>query len=327
MPTIKDVAKLAGVSIATVSNTLNGGRYVSPPLRSAVLSAVRSLGYVPNGVARSLRRRHTQTLGFLVPDITNPFFSGLVKAVERAARKQGYQVLLSSSEENPELEFDLTLALASRQVDGLIAVPTGDSTEYLEHLGLPVVLLDRIGRSESLDRIGVNNAQAAQTGTEYLLAQGHRRILLLVSTLELANIRERVEGYRRALEAAHLPYHPEWVVACGREANSVEAAITAIQTHCPTALFAATNRLSLIAVRAIRHLRLAFPEEISLLGFDDFEWSTLLEPYLTTVVQPLEAMGSAALELLLARIKDNDRPPQTLLLPCELAVRQSVARA
>lgn len=326
MPTIKDVAKLAGVSIATVSNTLSGGRYVSPQLRSAVLSAVRSLGYVPNRVARSLRSRHTQTLGFVVPDITNPFFSGLVKAVERSARERGYQVLLSSSEENPDLEFDLTLSLASRQVDGLIAIPTQDSAEYLARLGLPVVLLDRIGGPEGFDRVGVDNIQAAKAGAEFLLAQGHRRILLLVSTLELANIRERVEGYRKALESAKLAYDPQWVVVCGREATSVDVAVEAIQTHRPTALFAATNRLSLVAVRAIRDLGLAFPGQISLLGFDDFEWSTLLEPYLTTVVQPLEAMGTAACELLLARIKDGNRSPQTLLLPCNLAVRQSVAR-
>jgi len=127
MATIKDVAKLAGVSIATVSNVLNGGRYVSPELRSAVLQAVRTLGYVPNGVAQSLRSRKTQTLGLIVPDITNPFFSGLVQALERSARDRGYQMLLCNSEENAELEFDLALALASRQVDGLIVIPTQDS--------------------------------------------------------------------------------------------------------------------------------------------------------------------------------------------------------
>ncbi|MER3552958.1 MAG: LacI family transcriptional regulator [Meiothermus sp.] len=326
MPTIKDVAKLAGVSIATVSNVLSGGRYVSPELRGAVLGAVRSLGYVPNGVAQSLRSRRTRTLGLLIPEITNPFFSGLVKAIERSARERGYQVLLSSSEENPDLEFDLTLSLASRQVDGLIVIPTHDSPEYLGRLGLPVVLLDRIGGTERFDRVGVDNVGAARIGTEFLLSQGHRRILLLASTLELSNIRERVEGYKQALEGVNLKYDPELVVACGREASAVRVALEAIQKHRPTALFAATNRISLLAVQAIRELGLAFPQQISLLGFDDFEWSTLLEPYLTTVVQPLEALGATACGLLLERLREPSRPPQTVLLPCDLAVRQSVAR-
>lgn len=215
MATIKDVAKLAGVSIATVSNVLNGGRYVSPELRSAVLQAVRTLGYVPNGVAQSLRSRKTQTLGLIVPDITNPFFSGLVQALERSARDRGYQMLLCNSEENAELEFDLALALASRQVDGLIVIPTQDSPEYLRKLkadGLPVVLLDRIGGEDDLDRVGVDNFQAARVGTEFLIRQGHREILLLVSTLELSNIRDRAEGYRQALAAAGIPQDPQWVI-------------------------------------------------------------------------------------------------------------------
>ncbi|MBF6595373.1 MAG: LacI family DNA-binding transcriptional regulator [Thermaceae bacterium] len=326
MPTIKDVAKLAGVSIATVSNVLSGGRYVSPQLRGTVLSAVRALGYMPNGVAQSLRSRRTQTLGLIVPDITNPFFSGLVKAIERTARTRGYQVLLSSSEENPDLELGLTLSLASRQVDGLIVIPTQDSPEYLRQLGLPVVLLDRIGGQDGFDRVGVDNIGAARQGTEFLLSQGHRRILLLASTLELSNIRERVEGYRQALQGAHLEYDPQLVVACGREATSIKVALEAVQKHCPSALFAATNRLSLVAVQAIRELGLGFPREISLLGFDDFEWSTLLEPYLSTVVQPLEALGAAACELLLERLAEPLRPPQRVLLPCDLAVRQSVAQ-
>lgn len=329
MATIKDVAKLAGVSIATVSNVLNGGRYVSPELRSAVLQAVRTLGYVPNGVAQSLRSRKTQTLGLIVPDITNPFFSGLVQTLERSARDRGYQMLLCNSEENAELEFDLALALASRQVDGLIVIPTQDSPPYLRKLkadGLPVVLLDRIGGDDDLDRVGVDNFQAAWVGTEFLIRQGHRQILFLVSTLELSNIRDRAEGYRQALEAAGIPHDPAWVIECGVDLPSLEAVLEAIQQHRPSAIFASTNRLSLLAVQAIRRLWLRFPEEISLLGFDDFEWSTLLEPYLSAVVQPIEALGARACQILLERLKGDTRPPWRVLLPCELAVRQSVQR-
>jgi LacI family transcriptional regulator len=327
MPTIKDVAKLAGVSIATVSNVLSGERYVSPQLRKAVMKAVRSLGYMPNGVAQSLRSRKTQALGLIVPDITNPFFSGLVKAIERSARLKGYQVLLSSSEESPELEFDLALTLASRQVDGLIVIPTQDSPKYLLELGekMPVLLLDRISGSSRLDQVGVDNLEAARKGTELLLSQGHRRILLLVSTLELSNIRERVEGYKQALKAARIKPDPKLVIPCGREATATRVVVNAIQKYRPTAIFAATNRLSLVAVQAIRELELEFPGQISLLGFDDFEWSTLLQPYLSTVKQPLEQLGERACELLLERLEGKLTRPQKVLLPCDLAIRNSVA--
>jgi LacI family transcriptional regulator len=325
MPTIRDVARLAGVSVATVSNVLNGGRPVRPEVRAVVLSAVRELGYIPNRLARGLRSRRSQTLGLIVPDITNPFFSGLVKAIEHSARAEGYQVLLSSSEEDARIEYDL--ALASRQVDGMIVIPTQDSPRYLLRLSekTPVVLLDRIGGEDCLDRVGIDNIQAAHHGTQYLISQGHRRIMLLISTLELANIRERVEGYQRALAEAGLQPDPQLVVACGRGADAAQVVAGAIARRQPSAIFAATNRLSLVAVQAIRELRLAFPQQISLLGFDDFEWSTLLQPYLSTVKQPLEQMGRTACELLLERLAGERSEPRRILLPHTLAVRQSVA--
>jgi LacI family transcriptional regulator len=327
MPTIRDVARLAGVSIATVSNVLNGGRQVRPEVRVVVLSAVRELGYIPNRLARSLRSRRTQTLGLIVPDITNPFFSGLVKAIEQTARARGYQVLLSSSEEDAQIEYDLALALASRQVDGMIIIPTQDSPKYLLRLSekTPVVLLDRIGGEDCLDRVGIDNIQAAHHGTQYLISQGHRRIMLLISTLELANIRERVEGYRQALAEAGLPLDPRLVVPCGRGADTAQVVAGVITKYQPSAIFAATNRLSLVAVQAIRELGLAFPQQISLLGFDDFEWSTLLQPYLSAVKQPLEQMGRTACDLLLERLAGMRSEPKRVLLPYTLAIRQSVA--
>jgi len=327
MPTIRDVARLAGVSIATVSNVLNGGRQVRPEVRVVVLSAVRELGYIPNRLARSLRSRRTQTLGLIVPDITNPFFSGLVKAIEQTARARGYQVLLSSSEEDAQIEYDLALALASRQVDGMIVIPTQDSPKYLLRLSekTPVVLLDRIGGEDCLDRVGIDNIQAAHHGTQYLISQGHRRIMLLISTLELANIRERVEGYRQALAEAGLPLDPRLVVPCGRGADTAQVVAGVITKYQPSAIFAATNRLSLVAVQAIRELGLAFPQQISLLGFDDFEWSTLLQPYLSAVKQPLEQMGRTACDLLLERLAGMRSEPKRVLLPYTLAIRQSVA--
>jgi LacI family transcriptional regulator len=325
MPTIRDVARLAGVSVATVSNVLNGGRPVRPEVRAVVLSAVRELGYIPNRLARGLRSRRSQTLGLIVPDITNPFFSGLVKAIEHSARAEGYQVLLSSSEEDARIEYDL--ALASRQVDGMIVIPTQDSPRYLLRLSekTPVVLLDRIGGEDCLDRVGIDNIQAAHHGTQYLISQGHRRIMLLISTLELANIRERVEGYRQALAEAGLPLDPRLVVPCGRGADTAQVVAGVITKYQPSAIFAATNRLSLVAVQAIRELGLAFPQQISLLGFDDFEWSTLLQPYLSAVKQPLEQMGRTACDLLLERLAGMRSEPKRVLLPYTLAIRQSVA--
>lgn len=329
MAGIREVAKRAGVSIATVSYVLNGKRNVSPEVREAVLKAVQEVHYVPNVVAKSLRERRTKTLGCIVPDISNPFFASLIKAFESAARHKGFRVVVGNTEENERVEEDLMYNLLARKVEGIALVPTRNSLSYLQLLRerVPIVIVDRLTADDTFDAVGAQNEEGAYRATTFLLEQGHRRILFLVSDLTLVNIQERLNGYRRAHLERKLPLKPASIVECGRVTRSQtqEYVTQALETLRPTAVIAATNRLTLVALEAARRLGLSIPRDLSLVGFDDFEWSSLLDPPLTVVAQPVEAMGQEAFRVLLDRITYGEASPQpfNVRLPCTLVVRGS----
>jgi LacI family transcriptional regulator len=326
LASIRDVAKRAGVSIATVSYVLNGSRKVSPELREAVLRAVEEMGYIPNAVAKSLREQRTRTLGIVVPDIGNPFFSALIQAFEACAREQGYRVIVASSEEDGSLEEDALLNLTGRQVEGIALVPTQD-LHNPPSKQVPLVVLDRLSRSLDVDAVGVENEASAYLATRFLLEQGHRRILVPASDLRLTNIQERIQGYLRALEERGLKADPSLLVECGRgPLEGVRRRIAeAIQRLQPTAVFPITNRLTLATLRAIRELGLRVPQDLSVIGFDDFEWSHLLDPPLTVVAQPVEALGREACRILLQRVLGlSGQGVYQVRLPCTLEVRGSV---
>ena len=328
MATIKDVAKRAGVSTATVSNVLSGRRYVSPRLREAVLEVVEDLDYRPDNVAKSLRSRRTHAIGVSVPDLTNPFFNGIIEAIEAAAYDDGYQVILVGSREDASREAERIHALVDRRVDGLVIAPTQDDLpyrEFIERSRTPTVIVDRGSSDDSFDFVGVENRQAAREATRHLVRLGHRDIAFLASTFDLDNIRGRLAGYREALDEAGLPYQRRLAVACGTSIAGGERRACALlrRPDPPTALFCATNPMALGAVRAIRSLNVSFPNDISLLSFDDFDWTTLLEPYLTTVAQPVRELGETAWRLLKARLDGDRTPSRRVLLDCTLHVRQS----
>jgi len=329
MASIRDVAKRAGVSVATVSYVLNGTRNVSAEVREAVLKAVQEVHYVPNVVAKSLRERRTKTLGCIVPDISNPFFAALIKAFEWAARQEGYRVIVGNAEENEQVEEDLMYNLLARKVEGIALVPTKNSPSYLDLFRgrVPIVIVDRLTIGDMFDTVGAQNEEGAYQATTFLLEQGHRRILFLASDLSLLNIQERLAGYQRAHTQKELPLEPALVVECGRvtRAQTQEKVTRALKALKPTAVIAATNRLTLVALGAARHLGLTIPGDLSLVGFDDFEWSSLLDPPLTVVAQPVEAMGQEAFRVLLERITYGEVSPQpfNVRLPCTLVVRGS----
>ncbi|MEQ8968139.1 MAG: LacI family DNA-binding transcriptional regulator [Azospirillaceae bacterium] len=330
-PTIRDVAAHAGVSIATVSNVLSGTRYVGPERRERVEAAIDALGYRPNGIAASLRSRRSRIIGIVVPDFTNAFFGGLVKRIEELAADSGYEIILVSSNEDPALERQRIGALLSRQVEAMIVVPAGDDFLSMDDLrleGVPAVILDRAGSLAEVDTISADNEAATHEGTRHLLHLGHRDIALLVSSLDLENIREREAGYRRALEEAGLSPRAR-VVHGGLTVDSArQAAIGALSgADRPSALFAATHVAALGAIQAIRELDLSFPEEISLLGFDDFEWMTVLKPFISTIRQPTEKMGDLAWSLMTKRLAGEMQEHARIRLPCTLCVRESTIPA
>lgn len=328
MATIKDVARHASVSTATVSNVLTGRRFVSEALRAAVLNAVTELDYRPNAVARTLKTRRTNTVGVLVPDVANPFFNRLVKAIDASARAAGYQLLFASCDEDPAEEARRIEAFLRSQVDGLIITPVEDVPEYLPPLAsgeTPVVIVDRGVTSLDLDSVTADNRESARAATEHLLTLGHRRIVFLFGDLELENMRQRRGGVCDALVDAGLDIADARLVPVVGPVDAVrEAMVDELQRdpRC-TAVFAANNRLTLGAIEAIRQLELAFPGDVSLIGFDDFEWTRALRPFLTTIAQPTDLMGTKAWALLARRLEGDTSSPAHEIVPCTLCVRES----
>ena len=330
VPTIRDVAGRAGVAPATVSNVLSGRRPVREQLRQRVLAAIAATGYRPNQLASSLRLARSNTIGILVPDLTNPFFAALVHHLEDLAAEDGYQILLAGSNENEARETDRLRTLLSRRIDGLIFTPARDETAALADHGAhlpPTVLTDRGLLHADFDGVGADNHDAVRQGCRHLLELGHRRISFVVTSVELANIRERAEGYRAALAEAGLAHHAR-IIAGGFEIEGCRAAVEQDLRRAdrPSAIFAANHVATLGAVKAIRALDLDFPEAISLLGFDDTEWMTVLRPYLSVIAQPIAAMAETAWRLLQRRLGDRGAPVTRTPLPCTLTVRESTRR-
>lgn len=331
-PTIRDVAARAGVSVATASNVVNGNRPVGEASRSRVLAAIAELGYRVDRAASALRGASTRLVGMVVPDITNVFFASLVHGVEAVAERDGYDLLLVSTSEDAGIEKRRIGALLGRRIDGLIAVPASDaSMASFTGPGAPLpptVLMDRGAESPGFDTVRADCEAGAYEAVRHLIGLGHRDIAVLAHSEHLRNIGERIAGCRRALAGAGLRGHERLV--CG--GHDLESLRSAIETELrrpdpPTAIFALTNVCALAALKAARDLGLDIPGEVSIVGFDDFDWMLALRPYLTTVAQPVDDFASCAWTLLRRRIGGGAAPPERILLPCALKVRESTGPA
>jgi LacI family transcriptional regulator len=315
------------VAPATVSNVLTGRRQVAERRRRLVLEAVAALGYQPNHLAASLRRRQSRTVGIVVPDLTNPFFAQLVHRIEELAAERDYQILLVGSGEEESRELGRIRALLARRIDGLIVVPTRDEVSVLLAQGPPLpptVLVDRGFGLAGFDTVAADNLDACRLGTRHLLELGHRDIALLASARELSNIRDRIEGYRQALAEAGYAARAR-IVLGGLGVESCQSAIAAelSRGRRPSAIFAATYPATLGAIKAIRELELDFPADISLLGFDDFDWMSVLRPYVSTVSQPIDDMAAEAWRLLTARLAGGEGAHARIRLACRVRARES----
>ncbi len=327
MPTVCDVAARAGVASATVSNVLTGRRPVREALQKRVNAAIMELGYQSNQLASSLRLRRSNTIGIIVPDIANPFFASLVHHIEDLAAHEGYDVLLADSNEDAKREAARLQTLLARQIDGLILAPSNDEIPALfnSRAGMPpTVLMDRGFGHAGIDSVTIDNAIASLIGCRHLIALGHREIAFVVSSLSLANMRERAEGYRDAMTAAGLERHTR-VVEAGFDVDAChDALVTVLQARAvPSALFAATYSSTLGAMKAIRSMAIDFPSRMSLLGFDDSDWMTVLEPPLSVIEQPVMQIAANCWRLLRFRMQTKGRDHEHVCLPCNLIVRSS----
>lgn len=330
LPTMRDVAARAGVSAATVSNVLGGRRQVRQELRDRVFAAIDATGYRPNQLASSLRLKRSNTIGILVPDLTNPFFAAFVHRLEDLAAENGYQIILASSNEDERREADRLRTLLSRRIDGLIIAPARDQTPALEEQRLhlpPTVLMDRGFGHTEFDTVAADNMEAARLGCRHLIGLGHRDIAFIVTSTTIANMRERVDGYLSALAETDLGGRAR-IVAGGFDIDACRSAAEQelYRAERPTAIFAANYVSTLGAMKAIRGVGLDFPDEISLLGFDDSDWMTVLRPYLSVVAQPVYLMADEVWHLLTKRVRNRDEPYRHIRLACTLEIRESTQR-
>ncbi|RME59442.1 MAG: LacI family transcriptional regulator [Caldilineae bacterium] len=331
MPTIRDVAERAGVSPSTVSHVINQTRYVSPAVAERVRQAMADLHYTPNRLARSLRRKTTHTIGLITPDNANPFFAQLAQAVEEICFQQGYTVLLGNAAGDLDRELRYIQVMLEKQVDGLIVVASGLSSEHLRALIIgrtPVVLVDRDLPDVRADRVLSDHRQGGRIATDHLLGLGHRRIGCITGPKDVSAGNERVAGYRDALAAAHIPVDASLIVPGTFDLDSGYQAMLDLLSlpEPPTGVFAANDQMAVGALRALQERGVSTPEGCSLVGYDDIPLASYVQPPLTTVRQPVTRLGQLAVETLLARIADPDRPLQCHRLPVELVERASCAR-
>jgi LacI family transcriptional regulator len=334
-PTIRDVALRAGVSVATASNVVNGNRPVGEASRRRVLEAIEALDYRLDRAASALRGRSTRLVGVVVPDITNVFFASLVHGVEALAERDGYDVLIVSTSEDAAKERRRVDALVARRIDGLIVVPVRDDSMSAANSGAdgsrlpPTVLIDRGAQSPGFDTVRADGFAGGYAAARCLIDLGHRDIVVLTHSKGLDNIEQRIAGCRRALGEAGLS-DLDRVICGGQDLEGLRRAIERefARADRPTAIFALTNVCALASIKAARGLGLEIPGDVSIVGFDDFDWMSALRPYLTTVAQPVDDFASTAWRLLMRRLKGEAAGDvERIKLPCALKVRESTGAA
>ncbi|MEU8784973.1 LacI family DNA-binding transcriptional regulator [Streptomyces sp. NPDC048637] len=327
MTTMVDVARRAGVSVATVSHVLNETRPVRPGTRAAVLGAIDELGYTHNTLARSLVTSRTRSIGLAVSAISNPYFTEILQGVEAGALAAGYSLLIADPHDDPRHEREVVRLLHERRVDGMIVAPSAEPAEMVEYLGrrqVPTVFLDRLV-GDGHDQVCAENTGPMRQLVEHLADLGHTRIGLVAGLPGLSTTTERVEGYRAGLRARGLPFAPGLLAGGNSEAAGAQDATRQLLAAAepPTAVITANNAMTIGALRALRELGREVPRDTALACFDDFSWAELFTPRLTAIAQPSKDLGAAAVRLLLERLEEPDRPPRTIRLPCTFVHRTS----
>lgn len=342
-PTQVDVARLAGVSRATVSYVVNGltdGRVpISEETRQRVLEAITELDYVPDARAQALRSGNTKTVGLIIPDIHNPHFWEIADGVEQEAYAAGYHILLSSIPPENKYAEDIFRNLSQRRIDGLVMIPSfiyrseeaQKTLAYLLKRRVPIVgmMADHNDVNYDIDRVVSDYRDTTIEAMNHLLSLQHRRIGLIygIAVPDLGN--DRLLAYRESLQAAGLPVDPNLIIECGptiEDSYYATRQLLELPSR-PTALLAINDFLAVGALRAIRDLDLNVPEDVSLFGYDDVPLAKYLVPRLSTASKNGEKMGREAMRLLLARLQDPDRPRQEIKLPARLILRESTGPA
>jgi len=328
-PTIEDVARLAGVSVATVSRVINKQGGVKASTEGRILAAIEELNYIPNAVARSMVRKTTNTIGVIIPDINNPFFPLVVSGIEQQARKKGYFTILCNTNESPDIEEEVIQVLLERSVDGLI-ITTADEDGYqlqpVIERKIPVVAVDRQIKNYEVDTVLVGNVDGAYQATRHLILQGHKKIAIIRGPQNTTPGFERFAGYQRALAEYGLPVRPDYVL----DGDFKEASGYLLTKNLfsladrPTAIFTANNLMTLGCLKALAEIGWVLGEEVSLIGFDDIDVAEFVDPKLTVVSRPMRQLGEAAFDLLYEKMTHRGTwAMRHYVLSPELKIRQS----
>jgi LacI family transcriptional regulator len=330
MPTIRDVAKRAGVAPITVSRVVNNAGYISSETRTRVEQAIAELHYVPNSLSRSLRFKKTNTIAFIVSDITNPFWTTVTRGIEDASSEHGLNVILCNTDENPGKQDNYVNVLLQKQTDGFLLVPARENpgiVRKIQKQQVPLVVIDREVKDVEVDIVRSDDIGGAYEMTKYLIELGHRRIAMLSGSQLISTGRHRVSGYRRAMQDAgitvdnSLIYFGEFKQEWGYE---IAMHLVNHVSPLPTALIGGNNFIALGVLRALHSLGVRVPDDISVTGFDDLPNYLPTEPWLTVAAQKPYELGLQAARLLIALISGTEPAgSRDIMLPVDLIIRQS----
>ncbi|ENM5832985.1 substrate-binding domain-containing protein [Vibrio metoecus] len=330
MATMKDIARLAGVSTSTVSHVINKSRFVSDEIAERVNNAAQQLNYAPSALARSLKMNRTKTIGMLVTTSTNPFFGEVVKGVERSCYHKGYNLILCNTEgDNQRMKASINTLLQKR-VDGLLLMCSTLEGERLDvfdrYPDIPVVVMDWGPILFASDKIQDNSLQGGYMAAKHLIECGHKEIGCITGPLIRHQAQMRYEGYKRALAEAGLGIHPDWIIESDFECEGGYQAFEKLYERgkLPSALFVCNDMMAMGVIQAASQRGLRVPDDLSLIGYDDVHIAKFMTPALTTIHQPKYRLGKAAVDTLLYRLENPDTTAQVVQLEPTLVVRSSV---
>ncbi|WP_318419302.1 substrate-binding domain-containing protein [Photobacterium leiognathi] len=331
MATMKDVAKLAGVSTSTVSHVINKTRFVSEEISERVNKAAKELNYyAPSALARSFKVNRTKTIGMLVTTSTNPFFGEVVKGVERSCYQQGYSLILCNTEGDHQRMHESINTLLQKRVDGLIlmcATLEGEHFDIFEHYAdIPVVVMDWGPMQFTSDKIQDNSLRGGYMAAKYLIDAGHSEIGCITGPLDRIQAEMRYNGYLQAMDEAGFSVEPSWVVEADFECEGGYNAFSQLHANgaLPSALVVANDMMAMGVINAANELGIQIPEQLSIIGYDDIHIAKFMSPSLTTIHQPKYRLGQAAVETLLTRLDEPETAPRIIELEPTLVERNSV---
>ncbi|CAH2214225.1 LacI family DNA-binding transcriptional regulator [Tepidibacter aestuarii] len=330
--TIKDIAKLAGVSTTTVSKILNNkDKDISDSTRERVLNLIEEHNYRPNKIAKSLVTKKTNTIGLVIPDIRNPFFPELARGAEDKANEKGYNMIFCNTDDDSDKEEEYINMLVEKMVDGIVftaASERGKGFQGKKKSVVPIVLVDRdVNIDGIIGKVTVDNFMGGYEGTKHLLQLGHEKILYLSGPLESKTASDRLKGYKKALSEFDVEFKEEYIREGSYKSEWGYKVIKDIGTELEyTSVFCGNDLIAIGAIKALKEMKLDVPSDVSVVGFDDIYMSNLIDPELTTIRQPNYEMGYKAIEILIDAIENKEKNIKHIDLSTQLVVRKSTSK-